>query len=251
MSTLSYYLYVLLAVYTALTAVCFGLSTAMPIFGFIARCLTSYACLLVCACYGVFASIVLRLFGEHRLAQWTVARAFKYTMRYSTGVEFVIVEGKEHLSERPAVIIGNHQSELDVLFLGTIFPPYTSVTAKKSLARTPFLGWFMSLSGTVFIDRANRDVAMKAFQGAADEMRTKRQNVFIFPEGTRSYATEPMLLPFKKGGFHLAIQAGVPVIPVVAESYSSLLNVKRMIFNSGKIRVKGMANSLLTMQLKH
>lgn len=238
MSAFFHYSYLFVLCYTALTMICFALAAVLPVFEFIARCLTSYASLVFCAGYGVVASIILRLFGNHRLAQWTVARAFKYVMRYTTGVEFVIVEGKEHFKTRPAVIIGNHQSELDVLFLGTIFPPYTSVTAKKSLARVPVLGWFMSLSGTVFIDRANREVAMKAFEGAAAEMKSKQQNVFIFPEGTRSYALEPMLLPFKKGAFHLAIQAGVPIIPVVAENYSSILNIKKMIFKRGEIRVK-------------
>ena len=80
---------------------------------------------------------------------------------------------------------------------------------------------------------------MKAFEGAAREMTEHGQNVFIFPEGTRSYAEKPILLPFKKGAFHLAVQAGVDVLPVVAENYSKVLDVKAMRFNSGTIRVKG------------
>lgn len=239
MSVLAHYFYLFAAGYAALTVLFFGLSTVVPAFEFFGRCLISYAALVVCAFYGVIASIVLRLVGKHGLSQWTVARSFRYAMRYGTGVEFVFVEGEEYLSTRPAVIIGNHQTELDILFLGTIFPPYCSVTAKKSLAYLPFLGWFMSLSGTVYIDRANREVAMKAFEGAAAEMKSRRQSVFIFPEGTRSYATEPKLLPFKKGAFHLAIQAGVPIVPVVAENYSSILNIKKLIFRRGQIRTKG------------
>ncbi|ERF71885.1 hypothetical protein EPUS_01800 [Endocarpon pusillum Z07020] len=211
----------------------------ISLFGFLARLLASYLSLLLCATYGVYASLFLRLLGKHRLAQWTVARSFDLVMRYATGVRFVIVEGGEHLtSKRPLVIIGNHQTELDVLFLGAIFPKYCSVTAKKSLARVPFLGWFMSLSGTVFIDRVDRSQAMKAFEGAAREMREHRQSVFIFPEGTRSYAREPLLLPFKKGAFHLAVQAGVDILPVVAENYSRVLDVRARRFVGGRIRVK-------------
>jgi lysophosphatidate acyltransferase len=162
-------------------------------------------------------------------------------MRYATGVTFSISPADRLLldSKRPVVIIGNHQSELDVLLLGQMFPKYTSVTAKKSLRNVPFLGWFMTLSGTVFIDRVDRSQAMKAFEGAAKEMREHRQSVFIFPEGTRSYAEKPVLLPFKKGAFHLAVQAGVDILPVVAENYSRVLNVKARTFNSGTIRVKG------------
>ena len=97
----------------------------------------------------------------------------------------------------------------------------------------------MSLSGTVFIDRVDRSQAMKAFEGAAREMKEHRQNVFIFPEGTRSYAREPVLLPFKKGAFHLAVQAGVDICPVVAENYSRVLDVRARRFVGGTIRVKG------------
>ena len=80
---------------------------------------------------------------------------------------------------------------------------------------------------------------MKAFEGAAREMKEHRQNVFIFPEGTRSYAEKPVLLPFKKGAFHLAVQAGVDILPVVVENYSRVLNIKARRFNSGTIRIKG------------
>ncbi len=98
----------------------------------------------------------------------------------------------------------------------------------------------MALSGTVFIDRSNRQDALKAFEKAAEEMRRERQTVFIFPEGTRSYAKEPTLGAFKKGAFHLAIRAGVPVVPVVAGCYWGVLGVGERRFRGGTIPVKGM-----------
>ncbi|PGH13395.1 hypothetical protein AJ79_03674 [Helicocarpus griseus UAMH5409] len=232
------YLLTGLTSYLALTVSLFGLSIKLPRAGFFARCLASYACLLACASYGVVASIALRLCGYAGLSQWTVARSFKWAMKLTTGASFEIISGAEHLTTRPAVFISNHQTELDVLLLGTIFPPYCSVTAKKSLARVPFLGWFMTLSGTVFIDRANRETALKAFDGAAEQMRSQRQSVFIFPEGTRSYASEAGLLPFKKGAFHLAVKAGADIVPVVAENYAHLLSAREMRFGAGEIRVK-------------
>ncbi|KAL2002125.1 hypothetical protein VTN02DRAFT_614 [Thermoascus thermophilus] len=69
-------------------------------------------------------------------------------------------------------------------------------------------------------------------------MQTQRQSVFIFPEGTRSYSEKPELLPFKKGAFHLAIKAGVDIVPVVTENYAHVLNPKRKTFNAGTIKVK-------------
>ena len=95
----------------------------------------------------------------------------------------------------------------------------------------------MTASKTLFIDRANSATARAAFDGAAKTIRNERQNVFIFPEGTRSYTSKPDMLPFKKGAFHLAIQAGAPIVPVVVENYSWLLNVKERRFTSGTIHV--------------
>lgn len=239
MESLTTYLLYLLAIYLTATTTLFLLSIRLPRAGFYARILTSYLSLLLCATYGVLASIILRLFGYGRISQWATARAFQHLMRLTTGVTFTITAGHQHLLTRPAVFIANHQTELDVLLLGAIFPPYCSVTAKSSLKRIPFLGWFMALSGTVFIDRANRATALAAFDGAAEEMRRERQSVFIFPEGTRSYFDEPGLLPFKKGAFHLAVKAGVPVVPMVAANYSDVLSVRRRVFRSGRIAVKG------------
>lgn len=154
------------------------------------------------------------------------------------GIWFDVMEGEEHLQERPAVFVANHQTELDVLMLGGLFPRYCSVTAKKSLKYIPILGWFMALSQTVFVDRANRSSAMAAFENAAKHMRSERQSVFIFPEGTRSYTDKPILLPFKKGAFHLAVQAQVPVVPIVCANYNHVLNTKEKVFVKGRIGVK-------------
>lgn len=229
-----------LAGYTALTLFFYALSTVIPKAAFVARSLAAYLCLIISSFYGVIASVVLRLLGLNQLSQWAVARSFKYLMGLSTGVTFEVEDPKGHLDKiRPAVFIGNHQSELDVLMLGCMFPKYCSVTAKASLKKTPFLGWFMSLSGSIFLDRANSKDARQAMSGAADEMRNKRQSVYMFPEGTRSYAKDPMLLPFKKGAFHLAVQAQVPIVPVVVANYSHVLWIKGFEFNAGKVPCKG------------
>ena len=98
----------------------------------------------------------------------------------------------------------------------------------------------MYLSKTVFIDRGNRENARLAFDSAARHMKSERQSVFIFPEGTRSYSTQPDLLPFKKGAFHLAVQAQVPIVPVVVANYSEVLHLQSKVFRSGSIPVKGM-----------
>jgi lysophosphatidate acyltransferase len=96
----------------------------------------------------------------------------------------------------------------------------------------------VALSKTVFIERTSREQAVAAFAKAAEHMHSERQSVYIFPEGTRSYYDHPDLLPFKKGAFHLAVQAQVPIVPVVVANYSNVLNMKKKIYRAGTIPVR-------------
>ncbi|RQM06363.1 hypothetical protein DH86_00001155, partial [Scytalidium sp. 3C] len=222
LGTIIHYSVLVTVWYTLITLGFYMLSFIIPICGFVARLLAAYAALIICALYGSSASIFLRAIGNPRISQWATARSFKYVMWLFTGVTFVVEDPNDYLGKtRPAVFIGNHQTELDVLMLGCMFPKYCSVTAKKSLKNTPFLG-----------------CARAAMSGAADEMNREKQSVYMFPEGTRSYAQEPMLLPFKKGAFHLAVQGQVPIVPVVVANYAHILSVKKLRFKSGSIPVK-------------
>lgn len=213
-------------------------ATNNHLFTFLARSIASVFALIVCAIYGSLASVVLRIAGYGGLGQWTTARSYKWTMWYLTGVNFEVRDPKGYLERtRPAVFVGNHQTELDILMLACMFPQYCSVTAKTSLKYYPFLGWFMALSKTVFINRSSSKDARAAFAQAVETMHKDRQSVYIFPEGTRSYSTKPEMLPFKKGAFHLAVQAQVPIVPVVVANYSNILNIKSKTFNSGIVPV--------------
>jgi len=147
----------------------------------------------------------------------------------------VEVEGEEYLKTRPAVIVGNHQSMLDVLYLARMFPPKTSIMAKRELQWTP-LGPWMHMSGAIFIDRGNSTKAQKSLEAAGEEMKRKGISLVMYPEGTRHNEEVPTLLPFKKGAFHLAVQADLPVIPVVCENYWRLYH--KGVFGTGVIKVR-------------
>ncbi|KKA26835.1 hypothetical protein TD95_000763 [Thielaviopsis punctulata] len=231
-SVLQYY--VLVTVFLYMLSV-LGLSKA----GFLARSLGAYVGGLAASAVGVLASILFRITGHSHSAQWFAGRVYKYFSKVLLGVEFTVVDPKNHLgSVQPAVFVGNHQTELDVLMLGCMFPRHCSITAKASLRRVPVLGWFMSLSGAIFIDRKNTKDARSAVASAGQEMKRRNQSVYMFAEGTRSYSKEPTLLPFKKGAFHLAVEAGVPIVPCVVANYSHILYAKDWVFNAGKIPIK-------------
>ncbi len=122
-------------------------------------------------------------------------------------------EGEEHLwSRRPAGFIFNHQSGLDaVLLLKLLRRDFTGV-GKQELRRNPIFGPLFSAAGMVFIDRSDSQRAIEALEPAVEALRHGR-SLLIAPEGTRS--STPRLGRFKKGAFHLAMQAGVPIVPVV------------------------------------
>ena len=96
----------------------------------------------------------------------------------------------------------------------------------------------MALSGTVFLDRGNSKRANTALEKAAEVIKRDRQSVFMFPEGTRSYAPGPTMGNFKRGAFRLAILAGVPILPVVCANYHGVLSSKERRFRRGRIPVK-------------
>lgn len=115
-------------------------------------------------------------------------------------------------------------------------PKQTAIMAKKSLQFTP-LGPFMTLSGAIFIDRGNSARAYRSIDAAGEKMKQERTSLWIFPEGTRHLSREPDMLPLKKGGFHLALNAGIPITPIVTENYWHMYH--KGIFGSGTITVRG------------
>lgn len=130
------------------------------------------------------------------------------------------IDGREHLDPaRPAIYISNHTSAAD-LFLGMWLAPVGTVgIAKKQVVYYPLLGQIYLLSGHLRIDRGNSARAVESLRQLSEIVRRHRLSVYLWPEGTRSNGP---LLPFKKGVVHLAIQTGLPVVPVVVSGAHEL-----------------------------
>jgi putative phosphoserine phosphatase/1-acylglycerol-3-phosphate O-acyltransferase len=123
------------------------------------------------------------------------------------------VDGRDNLwKRRPAVFVFNHQSAADVMIMGKLLERDFTGIAKIEAASAPLSGALLKAGGAVFIDRADRARAIEALQPAVEALRNG-VSLAIAPEGTRSET--PALGPFKKGAFHMAMQAGVPMVPVV------------------------------------
>jgi len=110
----------------------------------------------------------------------------------------------------PYVAVSNHESYADI-FLISHFPWEMKWLSKHSIFRIPVMGWMMKMANDIPLVRGKRESVVSALAGCHDRLR-KRVSVLIFPEGTRSPNED--LLPFKDGAFRLAIEAGVPILPI-------------------------------------
>jgi 1-acyl-sn-glycerol-3-phosphate acyltransferase len=147
----------------------------------------------------------------------------------------VEVQGAEHLwSHRPAVYMINHQSPIDPLVVGKILHGEFTGVVKKEVARIPVAGQFLRFANFAFIDRGNTAQAKAVLQPAVDRLRDGI-SLAIAPEGTRSHT--PRLGPFKKGAFHVAMQAGVPIVPIVIRNAGELMSRDAKTMRSGTIDV--------------
>lgn len=114
----------------------------------------------------------------------------------------------------PYVFAMNHQSMIDIPIAFANIPVNLRFVAKRILAFIPFLGWYMWRTGMIFVDRGNREQALRSLQQAGLKVRAGA-SILAYPEGTRS--KDGSVLPFKKGPFVVAIEAGVPIVPVAVD----------------------------------
>lgn len=124
----------------------------------------------------------------------------------------VVLSGAEHLDKgKPCVLMANHQGAFDIFALLAYLPLHFKWVARKEIFKIPILGWAMAAAGYISIDRSGRRKALESVERAVAKIR-RGASVLVFPEGTRS--PDGRIQPFKKGGFTLAVKAGVPVVPV-------------------------------------
>jgi putative phosphoserine phosphatase/1-acylglycerol-3-phosphate O-acyltransferase len=145
------------------------------------------------------------------------------------------VIGRQHATHRPAVFFINHQSTLiDALVTSNVVQRGFTVVAKAEVKQVPVLGQLLDLAGVAFVDRSNTSKAISAMQPAVDKLRAG-VSIAMSPEGTRSLS--PRIGPFKKGGFHLARDAGVPIVPIVIRNAGEIMWRNAKVAQEGTIEV--------------
>lgn len=175
---------------------------------------------------GVLATLVIAplaaLFGMLGLDRvcYAQVRAWAWMLHASTGVRSRAV-GLEHVPTRGSyVVISSHTSHLDGPAIAHTLPHPVYFVIKQELTRIPVWGYAVVKVGFIAVDRSNSEQARCQMERAVEAIRGGRR-VLVFAEGTRS--PDGHLQPFKKGGFHLAVKAQVPILPVAVNGSHKLL----------------------------
>jgi 1-acyl-sn-glycerol-3-phosphate acyltransferase len=161
------------------------------------------------------------------------ARAWAWLILKTTRVS-VEIEGLDQLPrDQPYLFLANHQSIYDIPVLFWHLPYQLRILAKASLGRVPFLGWHLGRSGHVLVDRSNPGSSTMV---QIKELMRQKVSIVVFPEGTRS--ADGTVARFRGGIVLLAIEAGLPIVPVSVEGTRHVMLKGRLMTCPGHVRVK-------------
>ncbi len=149
----------------------------------------------------------------------------------------VVVEGAEKIPDgMAAVLVANHQSWYDVFAMLVHLPFKMRWVGKKELVKVPLFGPSWLACGNIPIDRSDRRAAIRSLELAGETLRREGAMIIMFPEGTRSDGGE--MLPFKKGAFMLALQLGVPIVPVGVSGSREVMPKGSLTVRPGTVTVR-------------
>ncbi len=191
---------------------------------------------LLVAVYTIFWGLpatLVGLLGATETVMW-IGRQWMRWIVWSCGIR-VSASGLEHVDPtQPLIFMSNHQSVIDIAAIMLTLPVSIRFVAKRELTRIPFFGWALANSGNVLIDRGDRDQAVRSLERGAEQIRSGT-SVIVFPEGTRSQ--KGTLGDFKSGGFYLALEARVPIVPVTVSGSHRITPKGTLRIDSGPVHV--------------
>jgi len=165
-------------------------------------------------------------------AHWC-ARTWARLILATTGVS-VRVEGLEHVAPNGSyVFVSNHQSHYDTAVLFATLPHQLRIIAKESLGRFPFVGWHLRRTGHILVDRRRPD--RSAIFAWAERLLSQGLSLIVYPEGTRS--PNGLVQRFKPGSFQIALQAGLPVVPISISGTRQVLRKGDLAARPGIVRL--------------
>jgi 1-acyl-sn-glycerol-3-phosphate acyltransferase len=186
-------------------------------------------------CITLALLVLLVGFCNRRVPLRMASRLWAPGLMFGAGAK-LRVEGLERVDfSRPHVFVANHQSIIDICALFRALPVPVRFVIKQELAKVPFIGWYARAMGMVFIERGHAREAAERLHGVVSVVRGGA-SLCAFPEGTRNRAGR--VGPFKGGAFQVALQAGVPVVPIAIEGSGKVLPASGFKVRPGTIRVR-------------
>jgi 1-acyl-sn-glycerol-3-phosphate acyltransferase len=160
----------------------------------------------------MFLAPFMILFTFNRQAPLYVARTlFSKGLLWIAGAKLTTYGAENVPTNEPVIFVANHCSHLDIGVLCRVAPVNLHFIGKKELAWIPIVGWYMVIAEHILIDRSNKRKAVESLKKAALKIKHGK-SVAMYPEGTRSKTGK--MGEFKKGAFHLALDAGVKIVPI-------------------------------------
>ena len=185
---------------------------------------------------GLFSALAVigGLFNPYSRFVNGVIRNWAKSIIKASGIK-VEVEGLDRFDHnQPYIVMSNHQGNFDILVLGQYLPLTARFVAKKELFRIPLFAQGMKLAGMISIDRGNSAKARAALQKTIDVLKGG-VSLIIFPEGTRS--KDGQIHRFKKGGFILALETGIPILPVSISGSRHIMEKNSIRLRKGRIKI--------------
>jgi len=184
---------------------------------------------------GATCAIISLIFDPSaRAFHFGVARRWARVLLKASGIR-VEVEGLENFDpNRPYVFMSNHQCNFDIVAILAGLPAHFRVIAKSEVMKVPGFGWTVRRGGHIIVDRTDRAQAFASYNDAARKIQAGT-SILVFAEGTRS--ADGTVGPFKKGGFVLAIQAGVPIVPITISGGRKILPRQKIVFRKGVMKI--------------
>lgn len=174
-------------------------------------------------------------FNHRKWLSWAYAKSLNFGVRLALRVRVDVIN-RDNMIPGPAVVIMNHQSNFDPLLQGPVFPKNAVIIGKKELMKIPLWGRLFYATNNIMIDRKAKGKNGSSIELSVERLQNDDCYIWIFPEGTRSQGQK--MKPFKSGAFKMAIQAQVPIIPMVSKPLAAVLDVPKKIAKGGVHEIK-------------
>ncbi len=183
-----------------------------------------------------FMAMVGGIFNPYSAFNTGVMRIWARISLIAAGVKLELIGLENVQAGTSYVIVANHQSHIDIPVMMKAIPSPFRIISKKELFKIPVFGWGMRAAGILEIDRSNQKKSIETLKKAEAVLQSHQLSILAFPEGTRS--PDGKIHLFKKGPFMLAINAGLPVLPVSVSGTRKILPKGKMRMAGGRVRVQ-------------